>query len=485
MRVIFSACWIDPWGLVAEKLKALYNMEPVCWIGYENDKSEYVISEKFPECFFVRYYDAWKGIFPLKLRPYLKKSNVDIDFMRENASYELQALKMMDRMDPERHSFSFMERQRHYRELLNNWQSVLDYLKPDAIVSATVPHRVYDYVIYLLCQKNGIPFISLRETAFIGRIIPIRNISQIKSKIEDDYKEIWQKGYEKSKFLESLPSDILDRYKKVNLDYKTAEPLYMKRHVDINQKESSLFGNYQKFVSKIKANKERLLGKNGYLYTGFPSYHKRKNRSIENSTYSFLEHAKRKWKANNYKYRLKKYYDSLVNLPDFTQPYVFFAMHYQPEMTSNPAGDIFADQKLCLDVLVRNLPSDYWIYVKEHPSQFYSHTEGHSSRIKSFYDDLLKYPNVKLIPVETNTFDLIENARAVSTVTGTAGWEGMVRKKPVIIFGFAWYEAFDGVLKIKNQTTAEYITAFIENYHFDELDLLAYLQAFSENSFRA
>ncbi len=151
-------------------------------------------------------------------------------------------------------------------------------------------------------------------------------------------------------------------------------------------------------------------------------------------------------------------------------------------MTSSPSGDIFVDQLLCVDVLAQNLPRDYKIYVKEHPSQFLPHTEGHTSRIKEFYDDLLLYRNVRLVPIDTNPFHLIKNSKAVATITGTAGWEAMVLKKPAIIFGLSWYEGYVGVLKVSDQKSANKIRSFIENFKFDEKNLLSYLKAFQDNS---
>lgn len=486
MNIIYSACWADPWVQVAQKLQKDFDIRPVYWVGYEADKSEDIIANTFPGIYYHRYYDAWKGVFPTSLQKHLNKNALDIDFLSTHATYELQALNMMDRMDPDRHSFSFAERQRHYRKMLINWSSILDYLNPDAIISATVPHRVYDYVLYLLCKEKNIPFVSLRETAFMGRIIPIRDIKKVKNDIVLDYQKLLEgNNISKEVLLKSLPKDILDRYYKVNQDYKTAEPIYMKKHVNTNKKESTFIGNMKKLMSKIESNRERLFGKNGYLRSGFPTYHKKRNKPLEKSNFNFIEHTKRKLAANKYKNKLKSFYDSLVIEPDYNKPYVFFALHYQPEMTSNPAGDIFADQKLCIDVLVHNLPPGYYIYVKEHRSQFYAHTEGHTARIKEFYTDLLEYPNVKLVSSEANTFDLISNATAVSTVTGTIGWEAIARKKPSIIFGLAWYEVYDGVLKITNKESAKKIPTFIQEYQFNEKKLLKYLLAFSKNSFKA
>ena len=98
--------------------------------------------------------------------------------------------------------------------------------------------------------------------------------------------------------------------------------------------------------------------------------------------------------------------------------------------------------------------------------------------MRDFYDDLAKCPRVKLIPTEVNTFDLIKHSKAISTVTGTVGWEAIVRQKPVIAFGLSWYENYTkGVLRITDGESENKIMDFIQNYKYDEHSLKAYLAA--------
>ena len=45
-------------------------------------------------------------------------------------------------------------------------------------------------------------------------------------------------------------------------------------------------------------------------------------------------------------------------------------------------------------------------------------------------------------------FDLIDNARAVLTIRGTAGWEATIRGKPVLVTGSPLYRHCEGVYVI-------------------------------------
>lgn len=485
MRVIYNTCFADPWFKVAVALKEKYGFEPIYWIGYSDDDSEKLISAAFPDAIYHKFYDAFKGLFSEKISRHYARSHISIDFIRDNAGYELQALKMMDRMDLDRHSFSFTERQRHYRNFIKHWTACIELYKPELVISAVFPHRVYDYVLYLLCRYLNIPFVTYQKTSFLGRIIPLSDMFSFNSKIICTYNEIMEQKPDSIILKSRLAPDILERYQNIQKNYEMAEPDYMAANRLMHKQSSNALVLSIKFISDMMHNTEKYFGKKGYLLRGFPTYLKRKHTSIEKSRLSIIKYSANKIKANKYKRKLKKYYDSLSENPNFIDPYIFLPLHYQPEMTSNPSGDIFVDQFLCVETLVKNVPADWKIYVKEHPTQFYSHNEGHTSRIKEFYDDLKLFPNVCLIPSTFDSFKLISKAKAVATITGTVGWEAMVRRKPVLVFGFSWYENYPGVLKIINEAAAGKIIDFIQNFSFDENKLLGYLEALQKNSLRA
>ncbi len=485
MRVIYNTCFADPWLKVAKKLKDEHGFEPVYWNGYEDDNSKKLVSESFPNCIYQDYYHGWKGVFSKEIKENYAESYIDIDFLREFASYELQAIKMMDRMDPDRYSFNFMERQRHFRNLIKYWTACINVIKPDLIISAVVPHRVFDYVLYLLCKHYGIEYLSYRNFNFNGIIIPIKNIISLDGLIKKDYKTFVDNGLNENQYKDFIHETVLLEYNKVRGDYKIAEPDYMKKNVQMSKRSNSFLSLLIKFFSDSKSSSYRYFGSQGVIINGFPTYYKVKSKSIEKSNVSLFRYSILKLSTNRYKKRLNNYYNSKVEDVDFKNKYILLPLHYQPEMTSNPSGDIFVDQLLCVEMLLKNTPSDYYIYVKEHRSQFYSHAEGHTSRIVEFYDDLCKYSRVKLISTDYNQFELIEHSVAVATITGTSGWEAMVRQKPVILFGLSWYEEYQGVLKITDEKSGKNILNFIQEFRFDEINLLAYLASFSKNSVKA
>lgn len=144
----------------------------------------------------------------------------------------------------------------------------------------------------------------------------------------------------------------------------------------------------------------------------------------------------------------KRFYDNLQALtvsPDFNAPYVYFPLHFQPELTTMcQGGQIYVNQLLALERLSALLPEDWLIYVKENPLQ------SELCRDDSFFQRLANIKNVRLAPTETNTFDLIDGCRFVSTISGTVGWEAIKNGKNVLLFGNMYYQSLPGVFKYRD-----------------------------------
>lgn len=97
----------------------------------------------------------------------------DVDTVLANTMHEVEALTMMNRLDYDRYSFNFMEREFHYYNLFKHWLCVLDKFKPDIVISGNNPHRVYDYVLYIICKQRNIPFIMFQYYIVPGRILQL------------------------------------------------------------------------------------------------------------------------------------------------------------------------------------------------------------------------------------------------------------------------------------------------------------------------
>lgn len=137
--------------------------------------------------------------------------------------------------------------------------------------------------------------------------------------------------------------------------------------------------------------------------------------------------------------KLKKYF----SIPDYTKNYVFYPLHFQPEASTCVCAEKYEKQLFYIDSWAKSLPADTVLYVKEHYTLL-GHKDLH------FYQELKKYPNVYLIDPWESARKLILNSVAVTTLTGTAGLEAMLLRKPVFLGGNSVFENAPGVMKVED-----------------------------------
>ena len=135
--------------------------------------------------------------------------------------------------------------------------------------------------------------------------------------------------------------------------------------------------------------------------------------------------------------KAKKYYTK----PNYDAKYVFFPLHYQPEASTCICAEKYEKQLYYIDSWAKSLPADTVLYVKEHYALL-------GNRKLDFYKELKQYPNVFLIDPWENSRKLIENAEATTTLTGTAGYEAVLLRKPVFICAECVYENAPGIIKL-------------------------------------
>lgn len=136
---------------------------------------------------------------------------------------------------------------------------------------------------------------------------------------------------------------------------------------------------------------------------------------------------------------------------NLSRPFVYFPLHLQPEMSTTGLGGEFGDQLDAIEELLKILPSDWSIYVKENPYQ------GCEQRGIEFYNRFKTFPRVLYISKYVNTYDLMSKCKFVATVTGTAGWEALTGGKPCLVFGLAWYSSMPGAIRYREGLTVETI----------------------------
>lgn len=321
----------------------------------------------------------------------------------------------------------------HYTVYMHNlffWYNFLKRKQITHVYLSAIPHEGYDCIIYYLCKYLDIP-IQIVHSCFIPfRRYPLRDFMVNEPGLEKEYNRLL-KEYEKNQLeeihLEGKTEEVFTRWSSLQPDQM--KPWYMRTNPFIRRLRQRF---YETNIIRIWRG---ILGddyvKNGFGAAFFMAALRKTPKLI-----SMIPVAWKRWifvrpvKKLSIEYR--EYYQSLAGEPVQGERYIYFPLQYQPEATSNPmGGDMYADQILPLNILSQSLPEDMKIYVKTHPEQL------SLMRTRDYYTEIAKIPKVSLMKIETSTYELMRNAVAVASLTGTALWECQFFGVSALAFGYS------------------------------------------------
>lgn len=146
--------------------------------------------------------------------------------------------------------------------------------------------------------------------------------------------------------------------------------------------------------------------------------------------------------------------------PDLTKLFIYLPLHYQPELSTSPLAKGFVDQIVFINLIAHCAQKfNIHVYVKEHPRG----GKALGSRTIEFYKNINQIDNVSLIDKNSNSYELIDKCVCLASISGTAGWEAVLRNKPVLMVGPRFYSEAPGVFKIHNADSCEYALNSIVN----------------------
>lgn len=181
--------------------------------------------------------------------------------------------------------------------------------------------------------------------------------------------------------------------------------------------------------------------------------------------------------------RVKRKIRNLIGVSDLYDPFMpekeeiaFFPLHHEPEISLLLLAPFATNQIELVRAAARSLPVTWKLYVKEHPYMV-------QYRPRSYYRQLKKIPNVKLIDPRFTAIDIIRHAKLIITASGSAIWEGLMLKKPGIAFGHQFYNILSMVKKVTDlEELPALVKSQIEQFSYDEKELLDYLAALLEEA---
>ncbi len=402
----------------------------------------------FPGTIFHEYRDALKGIAPKEV----DASRFEPWGAREIAGFyetESELLSMMDKWYP---NWPVNQRKDFYYDLLRYWDGVLEFLAPDAIIFNAVPHEMFSFVLYNLAKRRGVmtimPDIILRQDRLIF-FKDYKKGNEILAKMYGPEAKTRSQGT-----IEDLSDDMRQYYLELSSSKNPAP-----RYVAGWKLETAGWGKFRRHLKAFVR-----FVRDGTVY--------------ERAAMRFFK---------LFKSGVRDEHRRFEKRPDYSKPYVYVPLHYQHECTTSPQGGVFVDQILMVKILAASLPVGWELYVKEHPAQSLAHGNNYTPfRWKGFFETIATLPNVRLVPVDTNSFDLGDTSKAVATVAGSAGWEAIVRGTPALIFGYPWFMHAPGVLRASSVSECRDALRKVEGgFKPDTAELLGYLSLMDKVSFRS
>lgn len=379
----------------------------------ESQDTESITYFDFRDLTFANYEVNWSELIPL-----------DKSLIESMYGCEVRVLKMMERIEQHTGRISYEERRRIYYRHLRFWNDLIEKNSIELFLSGNIPHENYDFVIYSLCKLKGVTTFFLHQTT-PDFLMLMRDWDPFFIELKQSYEEVLSSENDPENLkLENRSINLLARQLESG---ETSTPYYRTQDFFRERKKRTLRFKLDRSFKKITS----------------ASFYRRifSRKNLRIGWYRLVGKRVQYLRSRNL---LRHYRRFALKQPDLNVKYIYLPLHYQPELTTNPLADCFVDQDLMIDLLAAAIPDDFFIYVKENPAQKIWNRSVH------FYRKINNNPNVRLVDIKTDTYQLIQNSTAVATATGTAGWEALFREKPVLMFGNFFYQYARGVFRCSN-----------------------------------
>lgn len=394
-------------------------------------KKELSVFEQFGECILRE--NAAQGIYQGEQLDLAHNIPLDDDVMQYMNQHSTEIMHQQRRFELYPDFLIEPDWNSHYTVYMHNlffWYNFLKRKQITHVFLSAIPHEGYDTIIYYLCKYLNIS-VQLVHSCFIPfRRYPLQNFTEDAPELVAEYKRLSEQ-YEEFEIadipLEGKTAEMFERWSSLQPDQM--KPWYMRVDPFVRRLRQRF---YETNVIRIW---KGILGDDYAEYGVSISFIKIALKKMP-ELLRMIPIAWRRWwfvrPVKKLSIEFREYYQTLAGEPVAGERYIYFPLQYQPEATSNPmGGDMYADQIIPLNILSQALPDDMKIYVKTHPEQL------SLMRTKQYYNEIAQIPKVRFMKIETSTYDLMKNAVAVSSLTGTALWECQFFGVPALAFGYS------------------------------------------------
>ncbi len=325
---------------------------------------------------------------------------------------------------------SVQERKVLYQKLLSHWLEFLKISSIEAIFFSDVPHMGWDNILYEVAKTLNILTLCLDKT-LKDRVFLLDDFRKIE-KVPEQYLN----DAAKDEIIQLLGSSFFEDIFQSSSWLQVAQQINKHTVTEREHLLKTLKNWFLRIFEKVT------------LY-GPKLFHNLFSISLLSAVFyngpykSVTTHILRLFQGFSIR-QLYRFYAEHTSPVNHEKPFVFFALHFQPEKNTTPQGGVFENQLLAVEILAQSVPEGWTIYVKEHPRQFSVNLNSRHYRSIEFYKRLLSRKNVRLIEIREDSEKLIEHAVFTATIKGTAGWQSLLRHKTCMAFGYPWYAACNG-----------------------------------------
>jgi len=348
-----------------------------------------------------------------------------------------------------------------YEELLKIFQvkarAIIEFFeqeKPD-VVFTTIIAAIGSSLLYYVAKKKNIKVIII-ETTRIGQNWILTEDYKRYTYVEKKFDELVKTNSE------SLKIEEARRYLS---DFRKESSTYLYYSID------DLNKNYRLNPLKWLTPKNLWRSLSWFLKFSYNYYFLNKNKDYtdERPIGYLVDKIKRKTRTA---IGFNRFYDQV----DLKKNFAFFPLHYEPEVAVSLYAPFWTDQINLIKQIAKSLPIDFQLYVKEHPAMV-------GYRTANYYRQLKKIPNLKLLNPNIPSYDIIKQTKIALVLSGTAGWEAILLKKPVITFGDVFYNKLSTVKKCENIADLPYlIKNQLENLNYNAEELENFIGVIMEES---
>lgn len=326
--------------------------------------------------------------------------------------------------------------------------AMLEKEKPDFIVCSVVA-SIGSLLLYNVAKKMGIEVRIVMPTK-VGSRYGVSSSYERLVEIDNEFEQLLRQNKRVDNFEEA--KEVLNSFRENPLPPDSITNFYLNRASRMKQLDFLL-------PSKLKRYILWLIGKVKYYF-----------KENDKHDYSYIKTFDKIKDQLARKLRAVRGVDDLYDeiQPD-KEDFAFFPLHLEPEVALHLYGYWYINQIEAVRQIARSLPVNYKLYVKDHPRMV-------GFRKRSYYKELKKIPNVKLVNPKINSLQFLAKSKLAIVITGSAGWEAIQLKVPVITFGDVFFNKLSMVKRCDSYERLPNIVAEqLNNFNYNEEEIINYI----------